>query len=294
MLRDIRVALRSFVREPGFAAVLVLTIAVGIGATTAIVSVVHAVMLKPLPYRDPSSLVRVLNRQSFPDMEDWIAQNQTVETFGGYNGWASDVLLGDAPERIQGAIVTGRLLPMMGLAPSAGRLITPEDNEKGGGDVVVLSHDFWTQRFAADANVIGTTLSMSGRPTTVVGIMPEGFRLPLVSAERSEELARAGVFLPLGPVAGVRDCLDKLRFWERCAEADIPAIPTYDELDALIDATGATRFVVKERFGAGGGARRRRGQRWQQKTLLKRMNRGVLRRASETYRFSRNSPQTDL
>ncbi len=75
MLRDIRVALRSFVREPGFAAVLVLTIAVGIGATTAIVSVVHTVMLKPLPYRDPSSLVRVVNRQSFPDMEDWIEQN---------------------------------------------------------------------------------------------------------------------------------------------------------------------------------------------------------------------------
>ena len=118
MLRDIRVALRSFARAPGFAAVLVVTIAVGIGATTAIVSVVHAVMLKPLPYRDPSSLVRVLNRQSFPDMEDWIAQNQTVETFGGYNGWASDVLIGDAPERIQGAIVTGSLLPMMGVAPS--------------------------------------------------------------------------------------------------------------------------------------------------------------------------------
>ena len=183
MLRDMLVALRSFVREPGFAAVLVLTIAVGIGATTAIVSVVHAVMLKPLPYRDPSSLVRVLNRQSFPDMEDWIAQNETVETFGGYNGWASDVLIGDAPERIQGAIVTGSLLPMMGVAPSVGRLITLLDNVQGGGAVVVLSHDFWAQRLAKNPDVIGTTLSMSERPTTVIGIMPKGFRLPLIEAE---------------------------------------------------------------------------------------------------------------
>ena len=183
MLRDMLVALRSFVREPGFAAVLVLTIAVGIGATTAIVSVVHAVMLKPLPYRDPSSLVRVLNRQSFPDMEDWIAQNETVETFGGYNGWASDVLTGDAPERIQGAIVTGSLLPMMGVAPSVGRLITLLDNVQGGGAVVVLSHDFWAQRLAKNPDVIGTTLSMSERPTTVIGIMPKGFRLPLIEAE---------------------------------------------------------------------------------------------------------------
>ncbi len=189
MLRDIRVALRSFAREPGFAAVLVLTIAVGIGATTAIVSVVHAVMLKPLPYRDPSSLVRVFNRQSFPDMEDWIAQNQTVETFGGYNGWASDVLIGDATERIQGAIVTGSLLPMMGVAPRVGRLITPEDNVQGGGAVVALSHDFWTRRFAADPEVIGATLSMSGRPTTVIGIMPESFRLPL-------EVVKAQYWLP--------------------------------------------------------------------------------------------------
>ncbi len=91
--------------------------------------------------------------------------------------------MGDAPERIRGAIVTGSLLPMMGVAPAAGRLITEEDNVPGGAAVAVLSHEFWKRRFAADPDVLGSTFSMSGTPTTVIGIMPEGFRLPLIKAE---------------------------------------------------------------------------------------------------------------
>ena len=120
MLSDIRVAIRSLSRQPAFAIVVVLTAALGIGATTAIFSVVNTVLLRPLPYSDPERLVRVLNRNSFPDMEDWIEQNQTLDGFGGYNGWSSDLLSGDAPERVPGAIVTGSALPAFGRGADLG------------------------------------------------------------------------------------------------------------------------------------------------------------------------------
>ncbi len=192
MLSDARAAIRSLSRQPGFAIVVVLTAALGIGATTSIFSVVNTVLLRALPYRDPGSLVRVLNRNSFPDMEDWIEQNQTFDAFGGYNGWSSDLLSADAPERVQGAIVTGALFPLLDVAPALGRFIRPEDNVPGGEHVMVSSHGFWRERLGGRSDVIGTTLSLNGNPTTIIGVMPAGFRLPGIDA---------GYWLPLRVVS---------------------------------------------------------------------------------------------
>ena len=174
MLSDTRVAIRGLSRQPGFAIVVVLTAALGIGATTAIFSVVNTVLLRPLPYRDPGSLVRVLNRNSFPDMEDWIEQNQTLDAFGGYNGWSADLLSVDAPERVQGAIVTGALFPILDVAPALGRFIRPEDNVPGGEHVMVSSHGFWQERLGGRSDVLGTTLSLNGNPTTIIGVNARG------------------------------------------------------------------------------------------------------------------------
>ena len=246
MLSDIRVAIRGLSRQPAFAIVVVLTAALGIGATTAIFSVVNTVLLRPLPYSDPGRLVRVLNRNSFPDMEDWIERNQTLDGFGGYNGWSSDLLTGDAPERVPGAIVTGALFPLLDVAPALGRYIRPQDNIPGGEHVMVSSHGLWQERLGGRSDVLGTTLSLNGNPTTIVGVMPAGFRLPGIDAEYwlphrvvSPDTARArGVhfLISVGRLAdGVS--LDQ-------AQADMDAIAL--RLEALYpDENTGRRFVLE-------------------------------------------------
>ncbi|HXV61145.1 MAG TPA: ABC transporter permease, partial [Vicinamibacteria bacterium] len=154
----------------------------GIGTTTAIFSVVEAVLIRPLPFHDSQNLVRVLNRNSYPDMVDWIEQTRSFEGFGGYNAWSFDWLTSETPERIQGAIVTGDLLPLIGASAAEGRVIGPADNLPGGERVVLLSHDFWMGRLGGIRPAIGTTLTLNGEPFTVIGILPAGFSLPSVDA----------------------------------------------------------------------------------------------------------------
>lgn len=188
-LKDLRFAFRMLRKNPGFTAVAVLTLALGIGANTAIFSIVDAVLLRPLPFKDPERLVTVWERNpehgydantaAAANFDDWKAQNQSFEQMASFKRASKmDLTLGDETERVTGVAVTANLFPLLGTNPMRGRGFTSEEETPGRADVVVLSHRLWQRRFAGDPAVLGKTVSLDGRSYTVVGIMPGGFCFP--------------------------------------------------------------------------------------------------------------------
>jgi predicted permease len=172
-MTDIRYAFRTLLRTPGFTTVAVLTLALGIGATTAIFSVVNAVLLRPLPYTNPDRLVTT--RGSLADLRDLDAANHSFE---GMALWASNIYnlrVGDSSEQVVAGQVTRNLLPLLGVQPLIGRNFTEEDDRQ---DTVILGYGLWQNRFAGDPQVIGKTIDLSGTSYTVIGITPAWFRFP--------------------------------------------------------------------------------------------------------------------
>ncbi|HVR72011.1 MAG TPA: ADOP family duplicated permease [Vicinamibacteria bacterium] len=188
LLQDLRHAFRLLRRSPGFTAAAVATLALGMGANTAMFSVVHAVMLRPLPYAEPERLVRIRGGSSWPDLDDLKAQGRTLGGLGGYRAHSLDLVGGPVAERVLGAAVTGDLFRTLRVPPALGHAIGPEDDRPNGERVVVLSHAFWRGRLAGDPDVPGRTLRFSSGVYRVLGVMPPGFRLPGLEAE---------VFVPL-------------------------------------------------------------------------------------------------
>lgn len=190
MLHDIRYAFRTLVKNPGFAAAAVLTVALGIGATTGIFSVVYSVALKPLPYGDPSRLVNIYTRadrfglpRAFvgaANFRDWQQQSTVFEDMGMVRNIFNANLTGEGePERVQGALVTASLFKTLQVQPVLGRAFREEEEEVGRKDaVVILSDGLWRRRYGGDKNIIGRNILMDGRPVTVVGVMGPQFRYP--------------------------------------------------------------------------------------------------------------------
>jgi putative ABC transport system permease protein len=195
LLQDMRYGFRVLAKRPGFTAVAVLALALGIGANTAIFSVVNAVLLRPLPYKEPERLAVVWetvsqagqemnkrNEVAMGNFRDWRAQNQVFEQLAALS-YASVNMTGIAePERIQGAVVTTNLFQVLGVEPAAGRSFLPEEEKVGGPRVVVLSQGLWQRRFGADPTLLGRTLTLNGNQFTVVGIMPPAFQLQFPSS----------------------------------------------------------------------------------------------------------------
>ena len=186
MAHDLGQAIRSLVHAPSFSLLTVATLAVGIGATTAIFSVVYGVMLRSLPYPDADALVVVrhardgseMDNQSEPELHDY---EREVRSFSAVAGWTTtSPTLGstDEPERIPAVRATAALLPLLGVQPRLGRFFTPEEDVPGAPATVVLSHALWVRSFGADPGVVGRSILLEGVPTTVVGVMPEGFVFP--------------------------------------------------------------------------------------------------------------------
>jgi len=188
--RDIRHTLRWMVKQKGFTAAAALTLALGIGANTAIFSVVWGVLLKPLPYAEPDRLVRVseehpgadapLRGAYFSDitLESWSKSMRTLEGVAAY----SDEILTvgrEAPERLPGAEVSPSLFPMLRVVPAAGRFFLPEEAAEGAPCVVVLSHGLWRARFGASPAALGRSIVVEGRPCQVIGVAPPGFDFPV-------------------------------------------------------------------------------------------------------------------
>jgi putative ABC transport system permease protein len=186
MLRDVRYAIRQLTTTPGFSAVAILTLALGIGATTAIFSVVNGVLLRPLPYPHPESLVRVheivdkFGRFSVAPASflDWRQQNTVFEHIAAFNSAGATLQAVDGPERVQGALVSSDLFDLLEVTPALGRTFRADEDMPGKDSVIVLSQGLWERRFNRDPNVLGQSVSLNGAPVTVVGIMPSGFTFP--------------------------------------------------------------------------------------------------------------------
>jgi putative ABC transport system permease protein len=180
LLQDIRYAARTFTRRPSFTIAVVLTLAVGIGANSAIFSIVNGVLLRPLPYEAQERLVRVFGRYvdfgrtsfSYPDFVDLRARATTFERVAAYGSSGVTLTGATEPELLQNVPVVGDLFAVVGLRPLLGRAFRSEDEQFGSHRVVVLSHKLWTSRFGADAGVVGRVVTLNGNPFVVIGVAP--------------------------------------------------------------------------------------------------------------------------
>jgi len=187
LFQDLRYALRQLRKNPGFAAIAVITLALGIGANTAVFSVVDAVMLRPLPYDHPERLIEAQSESShepeafnvsYPDFFDWRAQNHTLEHLVSYHDSAFTLTGLDRPVQLDGEVVSWDMVPALGVLPERGRGFT-SDEEKSGTRVILISHSLWASQFSSDKSIIGRAVRLSGELYTVIGVMPPSFRFPL-------------------------------------------------------------------------------------------------------------------
>jgi putative ABC transport system permease protein len=187
ILQDIRYAIRLCLRTPGFTAIAVLALALGIGANTAIFTVVNAVLLEPLPFRDPGRLVVTwetnVRRPGRPNVLGpanfirWQERTTAFERMAPFYDYRVNLTGSGAPEEIVGMDVTPDFFPTLGVAPMLGRTFTADEGSEGHDAVTVLSHGLWQRRFAGDPGIVGQTLQINGRAITVVGVMPPDMRL---------------------------------------------------------------------------------------------------------------------
>ena len=178
-LQDLRYGVRMLFKYPGFTLAAVLILVLGIGANTAIFSVVNATLLRPLPYPQPERLVTLRSQESLPDLEDIKEQSQSIEAFGGAVMQPQDFTGEAEPVQVQAALVNADLFKALGVEPALGRIISPAEDRDGAERVVVLSHGFWMRHFAGDRNVIGSPIPLSGNNYTVIGVMRPDFTMPL-------------------------------------------------------------------------------------------------------------------
>ncbi|HKY27260.1 MAG TPA: ABC transporter permease [Pyrinomonadaceae bacterium] len=196
LLRDIRFAIKNLLKRPGFSAVVVITLALGIGANAAIFSVVNHLVLQPLPYAEPDRILTLWENNikegiarddvSPANFLDWRDRQQSLSDLAFANPDSLDYLSGDEPEVLRAASVSKGFFEVFGIGPLYGRTFLPEEYEQGKNQVVALSYASWQHRFGGDPKVVGRVLSLNNQPMTVVGVMPPGFRLHLFDQE--EEL----------------------------------------------------------------------------------------------------------
>jgi putative ABC transport system permease protein len=183
--KDLLHAFRSLRKTPGYTAVTILTLALGIGANTAIFSVINGVLLKALPYPAPERLLFITSQFpalgfdqfwiSAPEFVEFRERNRSFEDVGAYRAGAVNLGTQDQPRRVNSAIVTSELMPVLGVEPLRGRLLTRADTLPGAEDVGILSEETWQSAFAADEAVIGRVIPIDGVPTRIVGVMPRGY-----------------------------------------------------------------------------------------------------------------------
>ncbi|HEX8694648.1 MAG TPA: ABC transporter permease [Longimicrobium sp.] len=187
LLQDLRYALRTLRKSPGFTAVAVLTLALGIGANTAVFSVVEAVLLRSLPFRDPDRLVVFWNRYaeglskgaiSPPEFADQRRMLREFEGVAAVTDWGVNLTGRGEPERVRGYRVSPNLFSVLGVAPARGRAFAPGEGVEGNREVVVLSDELWRRSFGADPAVLGSAVRLNDQTYTVIGIMPRGVRFP--------------------------------------------------------------------------------------------------------------------
>ncbi|HEX5483832.1 MAG TPA: ABC transporter permease [Terriglobia bacterium] len=189
--QDLRFGLRQLRRNPGFTAVAVVTLALGIGANTGIFSVVNAVLLRPLPFFEPERLISIISAQvprmrgreaSYPDVLDWRTRNHVFSQIAVFRTENFTLTGKGEPEHVPGAVVSANLFSVLRVIPSLGRSFLPEENKPGavnGTNAAILSYGFWRQQFGSDKHIVGRRIDLGGRPFTIVGVAPAGFQFPI-------------------------------------------------------------------------------------------------------------------
>jgi putative ABC transport system permease protein len=208
-MNDLRFAARQLVKNPAFTVIAVLVLALAIGANTAVLSLVNALLLCPLPYKAPDNLVLLWERfptqgleripVSAPEYLDYEKQTKTFEKIGAFNYAAYNLTTADVPERIVGAVVSPSVFSLLGVEPIRGRVFINDESAGGRDDVVVISARLWKRRFNSDPTIVGNQITLNGRPHTVVGIMPEqfDFPLPLFNVQGARFGGRADIWKPI-------------------------------------------------------------------------------------------------
>ena len=214
-LQDTRYALRMLRKNLGFTTVAVLTLALGIGANTAIFSVVYAVLLKPLPFTNPDQLFTAFQANtelgiaetgcSYPNFEEWRSQNHVFSELAGIVAHQLTLTGRGEPSVVNTSVVTPELFALLDVKPLAGRIFFPQDGKQGAAPVVLVSEDLWRGRFGADLKIIGTSIDLDKRPFTVIGIIPAAFRTPFFNTKQEVwiPLVQDPVFSTFMPKRGV-------------------------------------------------------------------------------------------
>ena len=191
LLKDINYGLRSLLKRPGFTFIAIITLGLGIGANSAIFSVVKGVLWRPLPYPNPQELVMAWEdhkarggpeREWFSpsDFYDWRDQNSSFANLSALNNWAPTLTGRDEPEALVGALVSHDMFNLLGVAPMLGRGFLQEEDQPKAPNVVVLSHELWQRRFNSDRTIVGKSISLSQENYSVIGVMPAGFQFPVI------------------------------------------------------------------------------------------------------------------
>jgi predicted permease len=189
LLRDVRYGIRSLLKHPGFTAIAVITLALGIGANTAMFSVINAVLLRPLPYQQPDRLVTIWEESpqrgmyqmpvSFANLRDWVDQNHVFEQISAYTFTDLNLTGAGEPARLLVVRSSANLFSLVGAAPQLGRAFLPEEDKQGANRVVILGHALWQSRFGSDARIVGQSLTLNNQSYTVVGVMPSSVQFPV-------------------------------------------------------------------------------------------------------------------
>ena len=253
--RDTTHGLRLLARNPAFAIAAVLTLTLGIGATSAVFTVANAVLVRPLPYADPDRLVSLMEfdrsrdavsgNVSWPDFLDYQTQNQTLSGLAGYTGGSRTLNVpGASPERVRAVMVTDNFFDVLGVPAAIGRTLRPDDMPDGAAPVAILSDAAWRLRFASDPSIVGRAIDLNGRPTTVIGVLPADFEFTL--------RGRAELWLPVQPS---RAQVERKFFHWMDAIGRLKPDVTREQAEADLDRIARGFAAVDARYHATTGAR---------------------------------------
>ena len=195
--QDIRYGLRAMHKAPGFAATTIVTLALAIGVTTAVFSVIDAVLIRPLPFDHPEKILYLrtnspqgyMQPASYPEYLDWRRENQVFSALAGYSTGNANFEGPAGPVALPSVSTTDNFFDVFGVHPLLGRTFAQGEDQPGKNDVAVLSYELWEQAFGKQNSAIGGTIKLDGRPYTVIGVMPAGFRYPVVN--------RSAIYTPL-------------------------------------------------------------------------------------------------
>jgi putative ABC transport system permease protein len=235
LLQDLRYSVRMLLKQPGFALIAVITLALGIGANSAIFSLVNSILLRQLPFWQPEQLVRVSSRRpiagkfpfTLPDFIDYRDQNRSLSGIAAFASWSANLTDQGEPEQLQGLRISANAFELLGVKAIAGRALQPPDDTPGQQNVAVLSYSFWRRRFGADPQLVGKRLTLNGASYIVAGVLPPQFFFPIREAEVAVPLAPDA-----DPLRGVRTSTHFLQALARLkpgvtreqAEADLTAV----------------------------------------------------------------------